>query len=341
MSNFGAGQGLFGTASNQNKNQTSSTPGAAPAAGASPFANMGANTTNSSVFGGAGPGAGAGNTPGIGGTNSGTTGSLFGTSGSAFGGGGGGNPGATAGAGTGTGTASPFSGGGPFGGVHASYSLFMELSHLNYHLARPATTTAATGAATGGSLFPSASSNTGTSGTTSGGLFGNNPSTNTATTGGTRKPNTHEFGFLYMNSFCCFQVLSQAFLNLRPLAGVSSGQEDSQVLLALAEVVQLVVAYFLVQQMRRVGQRCPVQPAAPRQRPLPVQIPSLEAFSRVPKQLIALRSPQLLPVSAQLRQREVVSTYESQSLALRQRQGPLQVRLQQVTHSLLPKQTMV
>ena len=194
MSNFGTGQGLFGPATNQNKNQTSSTPGAAPASGASPFANLGANTTNSSVFGGAGPSAGAGNTPGVGGTTSGTTGGIFGTGGSAFGGGG--NPGATAGAAAGTGTASPFSGAGPFGGVHASFSLFMELSHLNYHLARPATTTAATGAATGGSLFPSASSNTGTSGTTSGGLFGNNPSTNTAATGGTCKPNTHEIGIL-------------------------------------------------------------------------------------------------------------------------------------------------
>lgn len=107
-------------------------------------------------------------------------------------------------------------------------------------------------------------------------------------------------------------------------------------------MVQLVVAYFLVQRMRQVGQRIPVQPAAPRQRPLPAQIPSLEAFSGVPNQLIALPSLQLLPVSAQLRQREVVSTYKSQSLALlRQRQGPLQVRLQQVTHSLLPKQNVV
>ena len=147
-----------------------------------------------------------------------------------------------------------------------------------------------------------------------------------------------------MNFFCRFQVLSQVFLNLRPLAGVSSGQEDSQVLLALAEVVQLVVAYFLVQRMRQVGRRIPVQQAAPRQRPLPAQIPSLEVFSGVPNQLMALPSPPLLPVSAQLRQREVARTYESQSLALlrqRQRQGPLQVRLQQVTHSLLPKQILV
>ena len=197
MSNFGTGQGIFGGTSNQN--QTSSTPGAAPAASASPFGGLGANTTNSPLFGGPGTSTAAGNTPGSGGTTSGTTGSAFGTTGSAFGGG---NTGATTptlvGTGTGTGTASPFGGGGGglFGGVHAPYSLFMELSHLNYHLAKPVTTTAATGGATGGSLFPSASSNTGTSGTTPGGLFGNTTSTNTATTGGTREPTTHGFGFL-------------------------------------------------------------------------------------------------------------------------------------------------
>jgi len=140
-----------------------------------------------------------------------------------------------------------------------------------------------------------------------------------------------------MNSFSRFQVPCQTFLNLRPLSGASSGQE-AQVLLALAEAVQLVVAYFLVQRMRQVGQRIPMQPAAPRQRPPPAQIPSVEAFSRISNQLTALPSPQLLPVSAELRQREVVNTYESQSLPLlRRRQGPLQARLQQVTYSLLPK----
>jgi len=133
MSNFVTGQGLFGATSNQNKNQPSSMPGA-PAASPSPFANMGANTTNSSLFGGPGTSTGAGNMPGSGGTTSGTTGGIFGTSGSAFGGGG--NTGPTAPTLAGPGTASPFGGGGLFGGVHASYSSFMELSHLNYHFSK-------------------------------------------------------------------------------------------------------------------------------------------------------------------------------------------------------------
>jgi hypothetical protein len=139
-----------------------------------------------------------------------------------------------------------------------------------------------------------------------------------------------------MNSSCRFQVPCQTFLDLRPLAGASSGQEV-QVLLALAEAVQLVVAYFLVQLMRQVGQRIPIQPAALRQQP-PAQILSVEAFSQISNQLIPLPGPQLLPVGAELRQREVANTYESQSLPLLQRQqGPLPARPQQVTYSLLPK----
>ena len=120
-SNFGTGQGLF-TTSNQNKNPATSTPGSAPAAGASPFANLGANTTNSSVFGGSG--AGAGNTPAGGGT----TGSIFGTGGSAFGSSGNTNMAmpAAAGAGTGAGTTTPF--GSAFAGLYASYSVF--INHL-------------------------------------------------------------------------------------------------------------------------------------------------------------------------------------------------------------------
>ena len=243
MSNFTTGQGLFGATSNRNKNPTPSMPGAASAAsastfvnlganttnsaafgspgtsagtgnmpggggttsgttGASPFANPGAKTTNSSVFGGPGSSTGAGNTPGSGGTTSGITGGVFGTGGGAFGGGW--DTGVTAptlaGAGADTGTASAFSGG-LFGGVHASYSLFMELSYLNYHLAKPVTTTAATGAATGSSPFPNASSNTGTFGTTLGGLFENTTNTNTTTTGGVRELTTHEFGFLKWTLF--------------------------------------------------------------------------------------------------------------------------------------------
>jgi hypothetical protein len=118
-SNFGTGQGLFGSIpSNQNKNQATSAPGSAPAAGASPFANMGANTTNSSVFGG----SGAGNTPAGGGT----TGSIFGTGGSAFGSSGNTNTATptAAGAGTGAGTTTPFGSG--FAGLYASYSAFMN-----------------------------------------------------------------------------------------------------------------------------------------------------------------------------------------------------------------------
>jgi hypothetical protein len=111
MSNFGAGQGLFGT--NQNKSQGTSTPGA------SAFAGLGSNTTSSSAFGG------PGNTPGGGGTASGPTGGLFG-GGSAFGSSG--NTNTTTPAPPGAGTGNPF-GGSLFSGVYASYSNFMELPH--------------------------------------------------------------------------------------------------------------------------------------------------------------------------------------------------------------------
>ena len=117
MSNFGAGQGLFGT--NQNKNQGTSTPSA------SAFGNLGSNTTSSSAFGG----AGTGNTPGGGGggTASGPTGGLFG-GGSAFGSGG--NTNTSTSTPSGAGTGNPF-GGSLFAGVYASYSIFTEPPHPN------------------------------------------------------------------------------------------------------------------------------------------------------------------------------------------------------------------
>src|SRR5712692_208386 len=121
MSNFGAGQGLFGN--NQNKNQGTSTPGSTPAAGTSAFGSLGSNTTGGSTFGG----PGAGNAPSGPGTASGPTGGIFGTSGSAFGGGGNTNMSTSTPSGTGTGgTGSLFGGSSLFAGMHASYSIFME-----------------------------------------------------------------------------------------------------------------------------------------------------------------------------------------------------------------------
>ena len=114
-SNFGTGQGLFG--SNQNKTQGAPTP--APSA----FANLGANTTSSSAFGG----AGAGNTPG--GTTSAPSGGIFG-GGGAFGSGANTNAPTSAPSGAGTGN-SPF-GGSLFAGVYTSYSILMQPPHPNF-----------------------------------------------------------------------------------------------------------------------------------------------------------------------------------------------------------------
>jgi hypothetical protein len=125
MSNFGAGQGLFGN--NQNKNEGTATPGSTPA-GTSAFGGLGLNTTSGSAFGG----AGAGNTPGGGGTASAPTGSLFGTGGGAFGGGGNTNTSTSTPSGAGTGgTGSLFGGSSLFAGVYASYSAFMKSSHAS------------------------------------------------------------------------------------------------------------------------------------------------------------------------------------------------------------------
>lgn len=114
MSNsFGTGS-AFGAASNQNRNQTTPTPGTAPAATGGLFGNLGANTTTSSVFGG----AGTGNTPGGGGgTTSGTTGGIFGTGGGLFGSK---NTSMTAPTPAAAGTSGPFNTS-SFGGVYASY----------------------------------------------------------------------------------------------------------------------------------------------------------------------------------------------------------------------------
>ncbi|KAI9513181.1 Nsp1-like C-terminal region-domain-containing protein [Russula earlei] len=172
--NFGAGQGIFGGASNQNQNQTTPNPGSTPVASGNPFGNLGVNTTNISAFGGTA--AGAGNTPGAPGT-SGTTGNTFGPGGSVFGSGGNLYPGASTPAGAGAN--SPF-GGGLFGsnpgtsGSTAGSALFGNTT---------ATNAAATGAsgnvfgfpkpvAPGGGLFGS-----GTGGTT--------PASGGSTTGST------------------------------------------------------------------------------------------------------------------------------------------------------------
>lgn len=120
MSNFGAGQGLFGN--NQNKNQGTATPGLTPAAGTSAFGGLGSNTT--SAFGG----AGAGNTPGGGGTASAPTGSVFGTGGSAFGGGPNTSTSTSNPSGAGTGL---FGGSSLFSGVYASYTVYMKLPHTS------------------------------------------------------------------------------------------------------------------------------------------------------------------------------------------------------------------
>ena len=126
MSNFGTGQGLFG--SNQNKNQGTSTPGSTPAAGTSAFGSLGLNTTSGSPFGG----TGTGNTLGGGGTTSAPTGSLFGSGGGAFGSGGNTNTSTSTPSGTGTGgTGSLFGGSSLFAGVYASYSAFMKPPHAS------------------------------------------------------------------------------------------------------------------------------------------------------------------------------------------------------------------
>jgi len=125
MSNFGAGQGLFGN----NQNKGSATPGSTPAAGASAFGGFGSNTTSGSAFGG----AGAGNTPGGGGTAPAPTGSVFGTGGGAFGSGGNTNTSTSTPSGAGTGGTGGSLFGGPsfFAGVYASYSVFMKSPHAS------------------------------------------------------------------------------------------------------------------------------------------------------------------------------------------------------------------
>jgi len=126
MSNFGAGQGLFGN--NQNKSQGTATPGSTPAAGASAFGGFGSNATSGSAFGG----AGAGNTPGGGGTASAPTGSIFGAGGSsAFGTSGNTNTSTSTPSGAGTGGTGSLFGGGPslFAGVYTFYSVFMKSPH--------------------------------------------------------------------------------------------------------------------------------------------------------------------------------------------------------------------
>jgi hypothetical protein len=126
MSNFGAGQGLFGN--NQNKNQGTATPGLTPVAGTSAFGGLGSNTTSGSAFGG----AGAGNTPGGGGTASAPTGGVFGTGGSAFGSGGNTNTSTSTPSGAGTGgTGSLFGGSTLFAGVYASCSVSMKSPHAS------------------------------------------------------------------------------------------------------------------------------------------------------------------------------------------------------------------
>jgi hypothetical protein len=121
--NFGTNQGPFGSAPNQYKSQNVPTPGIAPATGGGPFGNLGANTTNSAAFGG----AGAGSTPAGGGTTSGTPGSnIFATGGSAFGGAGNTTTAPTL-AGPGAATGSPFGGGaGLFPGEYRSSSIFLK-----------------------------------------------------------------------------------------------------------------------------------------------------------------------------------------------------------------------
>jgi hypothetical protein len=123
MSNFGAGQNLFGN--NQNKNQGTSLPGSTPAAGTSALGSLGSNTTSGSAFGG----PGAGNAPSGGGTASGPTGGIFGTGSSAFGGGGNMNTSTSTPSGAGTGGTGMFGNSSLFAGMHASYSIFMEPPH--------------------------------------------------------------------------------------------------------------------------------------------------------------------------------------------------------------------
>ena len=116
MSNFGAGQGLFG--SNQNKNQGAPTPAT------SAFGNLGTNTTSNSAFGG----PGAGNAPGGGGGGAAPapSGGIFG-GGSAFGGTT--NANAPTSNPPGAGTGSSFGGSSLFAGVYASYSYLNGTPH--------------------------------------------------------------------------------------------------------------------------------------------------------------------------------------------------------------------
>ncbi|KAH9062175.1 Nsp1-like C-terminal region-domain-containing protein [Lactarius vividus] len=156
-SNFGAGQNIFPTAANQNKDQNPSISGPTPAASGGLFGNLGANTTGSSAFGGTSSAFGATGAP-AGNTGApGTTGGFSGTGGSVFGGGANTNANAPN---PGANTGSAFGGPGLF-------SL------------KPTGTTAPSGTPGGGTLF----GNPGTSTTATGNIFGNTASTNAGNTG--------------------------------------------------------------------------------------------------------------------------------------------------------------
>ncbi|KAH9994100.1 Nsp1-like C-terminal region-domain-containing protein [Russula compacta] len=182
-SNFGTGS-AFGAPSNQNRNQTTPTPGTAPAATGGLFGNLGANTTNSSVFGG----AGMGNTPGGGGgTTSGTTGGFFGTGGSLFGSK---NTNTTAPTPAAAGTSSPFNTAlfGGTSGTTAGQGLFGNSTVTNAGAAGGSSFGFPKPAAPGSNILGSATGGpTGTSGsgTTGGNLFGGT----TTATGGAGNPN--------------------------------------------------------------------------------------------------------------------------------------------------------
>lgn len=162
-SNFGTGQNLFAAATNQNKDQNPSTSGPTPAATGGLFGNLGANTTSSTAFGGAGAGGAFGGSSGAPGTSGGFSGMGAGVFG-------GGNANAPNPAGAGASAGSAFGGSGLFA-------------------LKPATPIAPSGTPTGGPLFGNAGPNTGTSAMATGNLFGNTAGTNAGSTGATN------FGF--------------------------------------------------------------------------------------------------------------------------------------------------
>ncbi|KAH9998409.1 Nsp1-like C-terminal region-domain-containing protein [Russula vinacea] len=158
MSNFGAGQGLFGT--NQNKNQGTSTPSASALA-----------TSAQTQLAVPRLGGGHGKHAWWWWNRLWTNWRLFG-GGSAFGSGG--NTNTSTSTPSGAGTGNPF-GGSLFAGVYASYSIFMEPPHPNItqQIQILRQLQGLQGQHPGGP-FSGASSNQGTSGTTAGqGLFGN------------------------------------------------------------------------------------------------------------------------------------------------------------------------